>query len=472
MSDESVFVELYNKFRDALASDSGSMYFDENELIDIFDYAGDIEDDYVRLEVLLLAARIHPDSEELLQRRAIFLSSVSLPALQDFMKSVPPGDNSTMWRILRARSFANFRVNESLFLEFVSTLELNNDEEIIQFVALCKVSDCLDLLIANIEKVKDRCHDSEVLFYEVARQCDTPQQMDLALPILEDLTMTDPFNIDYWTLMAEFQIALGQYNQALQSVNFAKAIDPENYLALSYEASALMALNRFGEAAEALRKAEKNGQDSYLTRTQLVEALRQEGRIEEAASLARELFNENPIDSDMMMQSLLLKPETAEEVLSMHYRSGGSIEEDLMLRRVSVLSNMGAIASAVTYLRWYRKAYDLSVSAKCIMLELLYVSGNYKEALDCIQETMDDIVLQPSEIATAVVIASVLMRNRLFDKALEFCNEWINEMQALQSYNLTINVLSIGVKIKLRAIRELLMNNSEPSDAEIESVVL
>ena len=61
---------LYNKFRKELAENDLSIYYDEGDLADIFDYAGDVHDDYIRLEGLMLGNRLFADSEILLERRA------------------------------------------------------------------------------------------------------------------------------------------------------------------------------------------------------------------------------------------------------------------------------------------------------------------------------------------------------------------------------------------------------------------
>ena len=52
--------DLYRRFRESLSKPITERFFDEDELVDIFDYAGDIDDAYARVEVLCCGARLYP----------------------------------------------------------------------------------------------------------------------------------------------------------------------------------------------------------------------------------------------------------------------------------------------------------------------------------------------------------------------------------------------------------------------------
>ena len=64
---------LYRKFRELASSGEIPSNFDENDLVDIYDYANDSYDEAVQLQVIFAAVRYFPDSDELMQRRAYFL---------------------------------------------------------------------------------------------------------------------------------------------------------------------------------------------------------------------------------------------------------------------------------------------------------------------------------------------------------------------------------------------------------------
>ena len=64
---------LYRKFRELASSGEIPSNFDENDLVDIYDYANDSYDEAVQLQAIFAAVRYFPDSDELMQRRAYFL---------------------------------------------------------------------------------------------------------------------------------------------------------------------------------------------------------------------------------------------------------------------------------------------------------------------------------------------------------------------------------------------------------------
>ena len=63
--------ELYRRFLKSLKEPASERFFDEDELVEVFDYAGDIANDYARYEALFIGARLYPDSQALAERRAL-----------------------------------------------------------------------------------------------------------------------------------------------------------------------------------------------------------------------------------------------------------------------------------------------------------------------------------------------------------------------------------------------------------------
>ena len=60
MNEDNPRKELYNKFKASLCQPVAERFFDEDELVELYDYAGDINDDYVQMEVLFCGARLYP----------------------------------------------------------------------------------------------------------------------------------------------------------------------------------------------------------------------------------------------------------------------------------------------------------------------------------------------------------------------------------------------------------------------------
>ena len=54
--------ELMERFGNDLSKPFSERYYSEEELLEVFDTAGDMSNDYVQLEALMLGARLYPDS--------------------------------------------------------------------------------------------------------------------------------------------------------------------------------------------------------------------------------------------------------------------------------------------------------------------------------------------------------------------------------------------------------------------------
>lgn len=133
--------ELYKRFRQSLSRPVSERYFDEDELVEIYDYAGDISDDYVQTECLFCGARLYPESQALSERRALLYLDTSI---DDSDKPSPAAgaylaDNPDVFSPIFdiARLEINRPEDPEAALEFLLTqYDTFNDEEIIRFVDL------------------------------------------------------------------------------------------------------------------------------------------------------------------------------------------------------------------------------------------------------------------------------------------------------------------------------------------------
>ncbi len=139
--DENPREELYQRFRESLRRPVSERFFDEDELVEVYDYAGDLNDDYVQMEVLFCGARLYPESQALSERRALLYLDTSIddtdapsPAAGEYIN-----DNfdtfSPIFDIVRLETEQPSEPQEAL--EFLLTqYETFNDEEMIRFCDL------------------------------------------------------------------------------------------------------------------------------------------------------------------------------------------------------------------------------------------------------------------------------------------------------------------------------------------------
>ncbi len=448
--------------------------FDEEVLIDIFDYAGDVNDDFVRLEVLTTGARLYPDSNELSKRKAIFLSGISGTALATFVSGKHIYDNDQMWAILKCR--AESPTGEDAVKALNAILEIDDtfddDETILQFVALVRHLQMEDWLIENLASVRAHCSDMvPTLLFEIARLAETKRQVSIGIKLLEELTLTDPFNLDYWGLLAELQCNVGQYQEALVSLDYAKAIAPDDYELPGLEGYILLKTEKPEEAYQCLKLALKRNPDNYSAKRNLLEAAKLTLRNDEYDSLLKEQFRDDPADTSLMLSMAARHPETIAETLGRYY-AYNEPDETTAIQHVGELCSNGNQDSALKYLEWYRENYELSQTGGFAILELLYINGKYGLAYDFICNDIKDPTLQPNELPILGIIASTLLRLRMFDNTKRFCNGWINKLKAPKVKNNAFRLINRGLLDTLIDIAALLERTSDPTDAEIDAVVL
>ena len=84
-TDEQYMRELYERFLNGVRDNNNSEFYEEDELLDIYDYAQDEGDEMVQLYVLLAGARLYPDSDFLDERKAFFLSAINSDAARNML---------------------------------------------------------------------------------------------------------------------------------------------------------------------------------------------------------------------------------------------------------------------------------------------------------------------------------------------------------------------------------------------------
>ena len=465
--------KLYNKFRQELANNDISIYYDEGDLADIFDYAGDIHDDYIRLEVMLIGNRLFPDSEILLERRAIWLANMGNEPLRQFILDHPRSNSSVMWETLRIRANAPYPADEAI-RELESLLDrfrLEEDESIIQFVGLVRHLEQESWLTANIDRVRDRCEYPPTLLFEIARMAENRPQSLAALPLLEELTELDPFNTDYWGLMAELQSNCDLYEESLTSLEYAKALEPDDVELLTIEGYNYLKLNRIDRAIASFNHALEVDADYFIAKRNLLEAYRMKQETAKCAELVRDLFRADPSDTSLLCDMLIAFPDEISDTLSHYYANTDAVENEAIVH-VSELCRTGNESVALGYLRWYQDAFSLSMQGKMVFIELLYHNGHYQEAYNYLIDNLKSPILSAGELPIIAVIVSILLRLHVFDEALHFCNNWLEKLHEVNVEHNSFHLVNRGLRDILTDVKQLLTVSPIPTEEQINRVVL
>lgn len=206
----------------------------EDDIVTVFDTAGDTYDDYLRYEALILGARLYPDSTALLERRAIHYLDTDIALFEKFMNDYS-GVMTPMMNLLRLNLLENLPYDEIVngVEAFLGDFKFNDDEEVIQFVQTLHTLNLDRWLVDNLDRLKAMVPYLPTLLYEYAFNADGSNILsEVAVKALEELTEIEPYTADYWTLLSIAHSREGNFEKALSAIDYALAIDPDNIEAL------------------------------------------------------------------------------------------------------------------------------------------------------------------------------------------------------------------------------------------------
>lgn len=252
--------QLIDRFKESLRGNADDYFFDEDDLVEIFDYAGDLNNDYLRAEALMRAARFYPDSEAMRQRRITFYSDVLDPSMTEGLVEDSADDDSLLTQIALLRnSVSNKEQVQKRLEDFIRQYPPFDDEETIRFVQLANDFGLLDWIYKNYKKVAAHVGNEDVLLYELGYDFyDTYSQerdFDRAAELLSRLVEKMPFVADYWQILARSQYYSQHHRENYaESLDLALALDPTHRESLLFKSEIIENDNSASENKDTLRE--------------------------------------------------------------------------------------------------------------------------------------------------------------------------------------------------------------------------
>lgn len=234
--------ELVKRFRDYLSENRKDNSFNENDIIEIFDYAGDLNDDYVRAEALFYGARYYPNSDELCQRRLLFyndnMEDVAGQYLADHGGDSP--DAPLLQRLISIE--LTHTDTDDAIIKFEKLINKSshvmNDEETIRFVDTAGKCGCLDWVYDNLQTIGKHTSNYICLVYELAMSYIDIHDYTNLESLFETLVSEKPFEISYWEslLIAQLENKDTQIEKLEDTIETILAMDPTDEDALKAKA--------------------------------------------------------------------------------------------------------------------------------------------------------------------------------------------------------------------------------------------
>lgn len=303
--------ELYRRFRESLSKPVLERFFDEDELVEIYDYAGDLNDDYVQTEVLFCGARLYPESQALSERRCLLYLDTSIddsdepsPAAGAYLD-----DNADSFSPLLdiARLAVNPPSNPEEALEFLVTqYDRFNDEEMIRFVDLAFDMHCYPWVVKNLSRLRAMTDNPPVLMYELVREADTNIDNETMEMAAEELIESEPFSVGYWEMLFKAQARGGKEEEARSTFDYATSLaadDADAILVLANDAY-LFAPYLHKEAYGLLEECKKRYPSRFPFTDMQVALLVAADMPGPAIGLIKRFLEDNPGDVSALMQLL------------------------------------------------------------------------------------------------------------------------------------------------------------------------
>lgn len=414
---------LLDSFAAALTKKSADRpWFDEDDLVDIFDFAGDDGNDYLRAEALIWGAHAFPDSEALLSRRAVFYSNfVSQQAVESLLKDNPSQKSLLAdLLLLRAGNLTPGQIRTALN-NLLDKYETFDDEEAIQLVDLAADSKNIDWIILNLKELKEKAEYKPGLLYEAASEAYEAGYYKSSRAFTEELLKDAPYAADFWLMLAQNQLALSAFEEARTAADMALAINPESIEALQIKIESLA--NDLSPEADAIRQEifDKNKSDERIAMAWLIAKLDEHDPADELGedviNTIIELNKKFPENSQLFLFAMQYAPEKAYEIA--HSQIFNSIETgvaqvDDWLRVIESLIEIGAIKGSLMLVTILQKmAMVPELLGKCVHTEseLRFSLEQWDNALHA-AEKFNSIVNATTCVMDIIKLKSLMNLNR------------------------------------------------------------
>lgn len=414
--------ELCERFRKSLAKPVAERFFEEDELVDLFDFAGDMADDYLKMEVLICGARLYPESEMLKERRAIFYSFISDDAASKFLEDNPE-ETAPIWEIMRLRSRAPQGKDAEEALKYLlGGVDKLDDEEVIQFVELASQLGAYKWLVDNEKLLRKKAEYAPILIYEMAVVSELNHNYANAVRYLEELTEAEPFNAYYWYMLAQDHDLLGERDKAIAALDYSLALDPESKESLQLRARMLLGDESTQEqAAEIIRDlAGKHPDDAEVQRVAALMNLAT-GNVAASRETMRHCLDRFPGDRAVLSDALAAGVGDLSGVLDRFYNATDERDEDLWLDWAEDLKDCGYVEEARSVLEAYERNSGVAMRDRSVYLDVLFSLQDFKRINELMDADKNDDMLREGDWYANIIIALVAkLKAHRIDEAMAF----------------------------------------------------
>jgi tetratricopeptide (TPR) repeat protein len=465
---------LYDKFKEELAqsNDDSATFFDEDDLVVIYDQASDLSDEYVQMEVLLHGYRYFPDSEQLAARKALLYKSYSFSEGINNTLNAHENADGVIWKMLRLLSKRRENYDTCTDIEqLLNSVEELDDETVIQLVDLAVYKDGgIQWLKENEALLRKKCTYLPTLLYELYLVMDMKNESEYATKKLEELTEMEPFNVDFWISLSECYYRQQKPDKSIAAVDYALALDSTNVAAIMAKAEALSCTDcNPQEVVDMLEPVANSDNFNERTLQLLCNALVNLHRNDEALKYIHKFIDEVNSWSREAIELLVCindDDEVTKDWLEFYYTHAPEMEETDWVNWADEHYSGGNYKLAALILSCYdEQSHDgLSVDNHGLLASARYTAGMYSECslhLQMMLGSCNYAGLTYEDLVTGV-LSTIRMGNLdLARQLLPLTVEAVQHMQpTAQPMSVGTSLQAIGTANMLDLIHAFLSNQT------------
>ncbi len=417
--------KLYSQYVKALEEGKVVTRFSEDDLIDIFDYAQDVFDETVQLEVLFSAAAVCPDSEEFALRKGYFYhENLSMDDSALRIAMAHPGEGAS-WSLLLS-NLKNGACTPESMTDFLQNYSDFDDDTVLHLVDICAEHGLYEWLKENRDNIKNRCQYPSTFLYELAHEADEREEYDYCIELLEELTMIEPFNAHFWHMLAQIYIKKDDWDNALASIDYALAIS-SNSRELLYTKAQILYDSRmnveeaYGIISDIIKNEEDLGDKEAAYHT-LAAMYALDGKTDIAEDVIFHYLDANPANKNTVDIVLRLFPkETRIKALKLYFGKHAEWEfrsPDVDTWDIWVAGYYEAKAfECCAEILLTQLAYRGTLDNWGYLFTSLYQSGDYGELVATYSRYGDRGIMTLEDY---FLVLLSMVREKMYDVALDF----------------------------------------------------
>lgn len=387
--------EIYNSFCRSLSKPVGERFFDEDELVSVFDYAGDRGDDYVRMEVLLCGARLYPDSVPLAERRAIFYASMDTVDSIDRYISDNPDSQTMLWDLIRLDSREEDPESARQALDYIFAQYDNfSDEEVIWLIKAAKDTGCYKWLTENSDRIRKKISYMPTFLYDMSLAAEENSDIATEVKCLEELVELEPFSDVYWALLVRAYAKDGREEDARQALDYAKALSSDDDAAAFYliEAALMYGAYLTPDVIEMTEKLVEANPDEFKYTESLTALYLSVKNREKAVATLDSFFSRNPANRDCLLRLLGLGVENPAGYIRRNFAAAGeeAFDRDAVTEMTTTLLGLNSLDAMKALGEAIIESGSLfTPEVMAGYAETLFAKGLYEECFTVLQTVPD-----------------------------------------------------------------------------------